>query len=184
MQLLILIGLEASGRTEYCLERLDHSHLRFQPSSIPTTYREGLIYRSILRAQQPIVIDAPNHTRQIRQRYIPMAVDAGYRCVAMFFDVDPAVAIARNYRRGPALRCTDESIYAMHAALEPPELDEGFHEIRELEWEDDRLVTVDWYDERGSSLYDPGHPGIDGNIGLPDVRPRSLVTRWPPPRTT
>ena len=72
MQLIIFMGIQASGKSSYYLLNLAHSHLRINLDMLKTRHREKLIFEAGLASKTKMVIDNTNPTPADRARYMPV----------------------------------------------------------------------------------------------------------------
>lgn len=87
-------------------------------------------YQQLLAAGRDIVVDATFAERRDRRPYITPARAAGYRIIAVHFDVPVEVCIERDQERAEHGKSVGEEIVRHYAeVLEAPELDEGFDEV-------------------------------------------------------
>jgi predicted kinase len=126
MEAVLLIGIQASGKTTFYLERFFRTHLRLNLDMLRTRRRERLLLAACLEAGQRFVVDNTNPTRADRARYVAPARAARFTVVGYLLDVPPAEAVARNARRAGKERVPEQAIWATAARLEPPSPDEGF----------------------------------------------------------
>ena len=64
-QPVILIGLQASGKSSFYLHRFFNTHVRINLDMQRTRHREKLIFEARLAAKQSVVIDNTNPTERI-----------------------------------------------------------------------------------------------------------------------
>ena len=79
MQLIIFMGIQASGKSSYYLLNLAHSHLRINLDMLKTRHRENIIFEAGLASKTKMVIDNTNPTLADRARYITNAQASGFR---------------------------------------------------------------------------------------------------------
>jgi predicted kinase len=129
MEAVILVGLQASGKTTFCKNRLFDSHIRINYDMLRTRYREGLFLNTCIESKQRFVVDNTNPTALERERYIKPAKNAGFKVVGYFFPVDVPGCTRRNETRTGKERVPEKGIWATVKKLEPPKFAEGFDEI-------------------------------------------------------
>ena len=81
MQLVLFIGVQASGKSTFYRQRFAESHLRLSLDMLRTRFREAILFDACLEAKQPMVIDNTNPSRQERARYILPAKAAGFEII-------------------------------------------------------------------------------------------------------
>lgn len=129
MEAVILIGIQASGKTTFCRNKLFDTHVRINYDMLRTRYRESLFLETCIKAKQPFVVDNTNPTILERERYIRASKDAGFKVVGYFFKPDLPACVSRNQMRIGRSRVPDKGIWATMKKLEMPTLAEGFDQI-------------------------------------------------------
>ena len=129
MEAILLIGMQASGKTSFYQARFARTHLRLSLDMLRTRRREGILLRACLDAGQRFVVDNTNPTRAERARYLAPALAAHFSVVGCYLDVPVALALARNAGRPERERVPEVAIWATAARLQPPALDEGFRAL-------------------------------------------------------
>jgi predicted kinase len=132
MEAVILIGIQASGKSTFYKERFFDTHVRINLDMLRTPRRERLLLEACLAAKQPLVIDKMNLTREKRKVYIDAAKAAGFRVVGYVFDSDLDACTRRNALRPPNQVIPLPGVLAAHRNLEPPTLAEGFDELHRV----------------------------------------------------
>ena len=125
----LLIGLQASGKSSFTRERLFDTHVRITLDMLRTRHRESLLFDACLEASQRFVIDNTNPTRADRARYIEKAKSQGFRITGYYFESAIDAALRRNASRPESTRVPDAAIRGTHGRLELPSLDEGFDSL-------------------------------------------------------
>lgn len=127
MHAVLLIGLQASGKSTFYKTRLAETHIRLNLDMLRTRHREQLLLKACLDAKQPFVIDNTNPTRHDRALYITAAREHKFRITGYYFRSVLADCLARNNARpSPVPR---PGVLGTHARLELPSADEGFDEL-------------------------------------------------------
>ncbi len=145
VQLILLMGYQATGKSTFCRERLFHSHLRINLDMLKTRHREWELVTTCLRTQTAFVVDNTNLTRGERGRYIDAARAAGFRIVGYFFESRKADAIRRNALRPDEQRVPEGAIAGSSGRMELPSFDEGFDELKFVRIAPDGGFSVeDW----------------------------------------
>lgn len=85
MEAVLLIGLQASGKSTFYQQRFFNTHVRISLDLLKTRNREKLLMQLCLETQQPFVVDNTNPTKEERQRYLEAARAAGFRVVGYYF---------------------------------------------------------------------------------------------------
>ena len=129
MEAVLLVGLQASGKTTFYLDRFFRSHVRISLDQLRTRHREVLLLRACLEGKQPFVVDNTNPTAAERARYLVPARAAGFKTVGYLFVPDTAGSRARNAARPPAERVPVPGILGTAKRFEAPAFAEGFDEL-------------------------------------------------------
>ncbi len=129
-QLVILVGMPASGKSSFVRARLAATHRHVSKDLLgPGRSREARQRRLIedaLRGGQSVVVDNINATAAQRAALIAVGRAHGVRVVGYYFESRPRDALERNRRRPGKERVPDVAIYVAARRLEPPSLAEGF----------------------------------------------------------
>ena len=126
MEAVILIGIQGTGKSTFCRERLFHTHVRINLDMLQSRYRETILLTACLNAKQAFVIDNTNPTREDRARYIAASRSAGFKVVGYYFESKVRDALLRNELRGPGHRVPDRGIFGTAGRLQLPARAEGF----------------------------------------------------------
>ena len=139
MEAVIFVGIQASGKSTFYLQRFFETHIRINLDMLRTRHREQILVAACIAARQPFVVDNTNVTKEERARYITEAKAAGFQVVGYYFQSSIGGSIERNSRRVPLRAVPAKGIAAKYHRLQIPALDEGF----------DRLYYVSIGDEGG-----------------------------------
>jgi len=136
MEVVILIGLPASGKSTFFRERFagTHDHVSkdlLRNNRRPQRRQEQLIAQS-LASGRSVVVDNTNPSVAVRVPLIAAARQHGAEVVGYFFPTEAGDALRRNRARQGRERVPDVAIFTARKRLEPPTIEEGF----------DRLYTV------------------------------------------
>ena len=85
--------------------------------------------QSRLRPRNATYLSGPLPSRKHRERAVAMAKRAGCRSIGVWINESFAVALERNSHRSGLARIKEEAIRHVYENLEPPSLEEGFHEV-------------------------------------------------------
>jgi predicted kinase len=128
MEAVVLCGVQGSGKTTLCRERLG-SHVRVSLDELGGRGREAALIEECLREGRPFVVDNTNPTAADRARYVAPARDAGFKVVGYLVEVGAAEAFARNAERAGAQRIPPGSVAATARRFLTPTPEEGFDEL-------------------------------------------------------
>ena len=98
MEAVLFIGIQATGKSSFYLERFFRTHVRINGDMLKTRRREELLIRACLDGKTHFVVDKMNLTRTERAGYIGLAKKAAFKVVGYFFESDLAAALQRNAR--------------------------------------------------------------------------------------
>ncbi len=142
MEAVIVCGIQGAGKSTFVRERFFDTHVRISRDLLRTPHRESSFLRTCLETRQPFVVDKVNATRADRAAYLTPALEAGLRAVAIWLDVRPRDAIARNAARAGRARVPVPAILGTYKRLEVPSAEEGFWEVWRVELTDDGFVVA------------------------------------------
>ncbi len=143
MEMVIFIGVQASGKSAFYQSRFFATHMRISLDMLRTRRREHMLIAACLDALQPLVIDNTNPRRIDRAAYIAAAKAARFAVHGYYFQSNVADCIARNAGRVGRARVSVKAIYATHRRLEIPSFNEGFDTLHVVTPEPDGTSTVD-----------------------------------------
>ena len=126
MEAVILCGVQGSGKSTFCRERLFHSHVRINMDMLQSRHRETILLTACLNAKQSFVVDNTNPTTEERARYIAPARAAGFRVVGYFFESKIQDALVRNELRQGPHRVPERGVRGTFVRLQVPSRKEGF----------------------------------------------------------
>ena len=129
MELVVFSGIPASGKTTFYAQRLLATHVRISLDMLKNRKREEILLFACLAAEQPVVIDNTNPTREKRARYVTLAKAAGFRTALYFFEATTKEAVGRNEARTGKAKVMKVAIFAAAKKLERPAREEGFDDV-------------------------------------------------------
>jgi len=136
MTLVLLIGLQASGKTTFRSRIFTSPHVvvglaesKLQGNLEQPRERAAKLLSEAFAAGRDVVVDNTNATREERAVYLEAAKQAGYHAVGYYFRSDFKESLLRNAQRTPAERTPDSVLKATIKKLERPEWAEGFAEL-------------------------------------------------------
>jgi predicted kinase len=142
VELILFIGIQASGKSTFYKERFFSTHIRINLDMLKTRAREDVVLHACLAAKQPIVIDNTNVTRAQRAKYISLARAAGFEVSGYFFETTLEDAIARNRRRTGKQCIPERGLLGTFRKLERPTLDEGFDSLSVVRMAQNQTFSV------------------------------------------
>lgn len=133
MELVILIGLQASGKSTFRRLRFDATHVvvskdLFRNNRHPAR-RQAQLVREALEAGRSVVIDNTNPTVESRAPLIAEARAHGASVSGYYFESSVADCVERNARRAGRARVAEVGLYATAKLLVRPRRVEGFDQL-------------------------------------------------------
>jgi predicted kinase len=133
VELVIFIGLQASGKSSFFRARFEatHAHVSkdlFRNNKNPNRRQKQLI-EAALQAGNSVVVDNTNPTVEERRALILLGREHGARIVGYYFDCAVRECLDRNRQRAGKARVPDVALYAAAKRLMRPSYSEGFDEI-------------------------------------------------------
>ncbi len=133
MELVIFVGLQASGKSTYYREHFAATHVHVSKDLMKNARdrdaKQQLLIEKALADGKPVVVDNTNPSPAVREPLIAVARRCGVRVVGYYFDVPVKVALERNRKREGKERVPDVAIFVTAKKLVPPKFEEGFDEI-------------------------------------------------------
>ncbi len=133
MELVVFVGLQASGKSTFYRERFAATHEHVSKDLFPNnrnpSRRQGQLIEAALSAGTPVVVDNTNPTVEDRRAIVALGREHGARISGYYFDSGVRRCIERNRRRTGKARVPDVAIYATAKRLVPPSPAEGFDEL-------------------------------------------------------
>jgi predicted kinase len=142
VEAVVVCGIQGAGKSTFVRERFYDTHVRVSRDLLRTAHREARFLRTCVETRQPFVVDKVNATRADRAAYLTPALEAGYRALAVWLDVRPRDAIARNAARSGRARVPVPAILGTYKRLEIPSFEEGFAELWRVEVAEDGFVVA------------------------------------------
>lgn len=148
MECIILIGLQASGKSAFYRERFFRTHVRVNLDMLKTRHREKCLLETCLQIQQPFVVDNTNPTREDRRKYIEVARAAGFRVCGYYFRSEIEECKRRNESRSGDEQVPLAGILGTYKRLELPGRGEGFDELYYVRIDEgNQFIVEEWNDE-------------------------------------
>jgi predicted kinase len=145
MELVIFIGIQASGKSSFYRERFFDSHVRINLDMLRTRHRERILFEACLEAKQSMVIDNTNPTADQRARYILAARAAGFHVSGYYFQSRIEECRQRNLQRSGKQAVPVQGLLGTLRKLELPTLEEGFHDLHYVKiGRDGAFVVKEW----------------------------------------
>ncbi len=148
-ELVILAGLQASGKSTFFRERFAATHEHVSKDLFRNNKnrnrRQAQLIAAALKEGSPVVVDNTNPTLEDRRAIIELGRAFGARIVGYYFESDVRRCIERNRLRKGREKVPDVAIYATASKLVPPSYSEGFDELLHVRMTDDSSFEVRAY---------------------------------------
>jgi predicted kinase len=132
-ELVILIGLQASGKTTYYHEHFAATHVHVSKDRMPNArnreVRQQQQIGEALAGGRNVVVDNTNPSADSRAPLIALGRTHNARVIAVYLEAHVPTSLMRNRAREGKERVPDVAIFATKKKLAPPSLEEGFDEI-------------------------------------------------------
>ncbi|CAG0927880.1 hypothetical protein TFLX_00670 [Thermoflexales bacterium] len=129
MEAIILIGIQAVGKSTFFHQRFADTHVRINLDMLKTRHRERILLEACIAAKQPFVVDNTNVATEERVKYIALAKAARFRVVGYYFQSSLPEAMRRNQQHAIPKAIPEKGIAATYRRLKLPSIDEGFDEL-------------------------------------------------------
>jgi predicted kinase len=134
LELIILVGLQGSGKTTYYHEHFAATHVHVSKDlMVNARNRDVSQMKQIdeaLAAGRSVVVDNTNPTRESRAVLIAEGRRHGARVIGVYFDPHIPTVLMRNRQREGKARVPDVAIFVTKKKLVAPSAEEGFDEVR------------------------------------------------------
>jgi predicted kinase len=152
MEVVLLIGLQATGKTSFYRARFKDTHELVSKDQFPNARnrqaRQMKLLRAALIAGRSVVVDNTNAAREERALLITAARAAGATVVGYYFESKMEESLKRNSRREGKDRVPDVALFSTIKRLERPHPDEGFDRLCYVRIAGEGGFDVeDWIDE-------------------------------------
>jgi predicted kinase len=146
VELVILVGLQASGKSTFFRERYATTHELVSKDLLSNNRnrnrRQAQLIEAALRTGSSIVVDNTNPTVEDRRPLIELGRDLGAKIVGYYFDSTVRQCVGRNRSRTGKDQVPDVAIFATAKRLVPPSYSEGFDELFRVRMSDESTFEV------------------------------------------
>ena len=133
MELVIFIGLQASGKSTFFNSRLAATHEHISKDLLRNnknrTRRQVQLIETAFQAGRSVVVDNTNPTVEERALLIQIGDLYGAEIIGYYFHSLVAAALERNQQRLGKAKVPDVAIYSTIKKLVRPSYAEGFHKL-------------------------------------------------------
>jgi predicted kinase len=134
LELIIFVGMQASGKSTYYRTHLAATHVHVSKDLMTNARdrdkKQEQMIADALQAGRSVAVDNTNPTPLARAPLITIGRRHGARVIACFIQSTAKDAVARNRLREGKARVPDVAIYVTARKLIEPTLEEGFDEVR------------------------------------------------------
>jgi predicted kinase len=136
MELIILMGLQASGKSTFYRLHFATTHAHVSKDLFRNNKRPGkrqmYLIEEALKAGQSVVVDNTNPTPEVREPLIRLAHAYGAEVIGYYFESETRSSIERNQTRSGKARVPDVAIYVTSKKLVRPTYAEGFDKLYDV----------------------------------------------------
>lgn len=137
MELVILIGLQAAGKSTFFQTYYAETHVHISKDRLRNNRnrvkRQAQLIETALQARHSVVVDNTNSTVEERRSLIHLGRLYGAKIVGYYFESHVSSCLKRNQTRLGKARVPDVAIYATIKKLIPPSYAEGFHRLFDVQ---------------------------------------------------
>lgn len=144
MEVVLLVGIPASGKSSFYQRRFSATHVRINRDMLRSKARERSLFQWCIDHCQSCVIDDTNTTREVRAEWIGPTLAAGYPVTCYFMQSRILECLERNRGRTGDACIPDAGVRDHHARLELPSLDEGLGALRFVRMVEHDFEVEDW----------------------------------------
>jgi predicted kinase len=146
MELILLIGLQAAGKTTFYRQRFadgyTHVSMDLLRNNPHPARRQAQLIEEALQAGHSVVVDNTNPTAEVRAPLIALGKQHGYTIIGYYFPPDVAASLQRNGGREGKAKVPPVAIYATRKKLQPPSYAEGFDALYSVSIAEDGVFQV------------------------------------------
>ncbi len=151
MDLVLLIGLQGSGKSTFCRARLAATHrvvsMDLLRNNRQPRCRQLQLTAEALAAGQSVVLDNTNASVEERAPLLDLGRAHGARTIGYYFLTSLEDCLRRNAERQGRQRVPDIALYATRKRLEAPSRREGFDQLYAVEVVEDADWLVNGWEE-------------------------------------
>jgi predicted kinase len=147
MELILLTGLQATGKSTFYKERFFSTHVRINLDMLKTRFRERTLLQACLATRQKLVVDNTNLTATDRAAYIIPAKQAKFAVVGYYFRSCLEECLIRNTARQERERLPNKALLGAYGRLQIPAYDEGYDRLHYVSLVSGEFVIEEWRDE-------------------------------------
>lgn len=151
MELIIFIGLQASGKSTFFQKNFAKTHKLISKDLMPNhknkAKRQLHLIEEALKIGDSVVIDNTNPTIEERQALIQLGKQYKATIIGYYFESFVSRCLELNQQREGKAKVPDVAIYATSRKLERPEINEGFGQLFYVKMaEKNQFESLPWAD--------------------------------------
>ncbi|HZU68187.1 MAG TPA: ATP-binding protein [Ktedonobacteraceae bacterium] len=136
MELIIFIGLQASGKSTFYHQHFETTHIHVSKDLLHNNKKPGRrqmqLVEEALKAGQSVVVDNTNPTPVDREPLIRLGHEYGAEVIGYYFESNTRSSLERNKTREGKARVPDVAIYVTASKLASPTYAEGFDTLYDV----------------------------------------------------
>lgn len=153
MELILFIGLQASGKSRFFERRFASTHVLVSKDLWPNARRKEARQQrwvaDALSQGKSVVVDNTHPTLAQRAPLIALGHAHGASVIGFYFSSSLEDCLARNAKRQGRARVPDVALFATAKLLRRPSREEGFDSLYRVTLDGDGdFVVEDWKEER------------------------------------
>lgn len=154
MELVIFIGLQASGKSTFYQSHFAGTHDYISKDLLRNNKkparRQHQLLEDALRAGHSVVVDNTNATREERAELIQSGNSFGATIIGYYFEIAVKQSLQWNAARTDKARVPDIAIFATLKRLARPAYTEGFNQLFSVRALDDGQFALSVWEEKSS----------------------------------
>jgi predicted kinase len=152
VELILLIGLQAAGKTTFYRQRFADAYMHISIDLLRNNphpaRRQTQMIEQALQAGESVVVDNTSPTAEVRAPLIALGKQNECTIIGYYFPPDVASSLKRNAGRESKAKVPPVAIYATRKKLQPPLYDEGFDALYSVRIAEDGAFQVrPWAEE-------------------------------------
>src|SRR5947209_15321061 len=155
MEVIILIGLQAAGKSTFFRSHFALTHVHLSKDLLHNNRkparRQHQLIEEALQAGRSVVVDNTNATREERESLIALGHCYSAMVIGYYFEVQLRESLERNRSRQGKARVPEIAIFATLKRLARPSFEEGFDRLFSVRPLGNQTFEVsDWKEELSS----------------------------------
>ena len=148
LEIVILIGLQASGKSTFYRTHFASTHELISKDLLRRSKAKNKEQQQFERVEaafqenRSVVVDNTNPTPQDRQPLIALGHQYGAKVIGYYFEPDTKSSRQRNQQRTGKERIPDAAIYITASKLIPPDYSEGFDRLYAVRIPPERMQDI------------------------------------------